>query len=60
MDLVKLTLAELYRLYCDPYAKFDDPTIDNFQSSETLTNATYPMSWFSDQNGGKDDEYIYF
>jgi hypothetical protein len=56
LDLVKLTLAKLYRLYCDPYAKFDDPTFDFI---ETLTNATYPMSWFYDLNGGKDAEYIY-
>ncbi len=60
MDLVKLTHVEPYRIYCDPYAKFDDPTFDKFQSIKTLTNATYPLSWFSDLNGGEDAKYLVF
>ncbi len=60
VDFVKLTHAKLYKLYCEPYAKFEDQTFDNFHFIGTLTSATYPMSWFSDQDGGKDAEYFIF
>jgi hypothetical protein len=60
VDFVKSTYAELYKLYCDPYAKFEDPTFDNLYFIETLTNATYPMSWFSNLNGGVNVEHLIF
>ncbi len=42
------------------YAKFEDPTFDNLYFIETLTSATYPMSWFSNLNGEVDVEYVIF
>jgi hypothetical protein len=60
VDFVTLGHAELYTLYCNPYAKFEDPTFDNLYFIETLTNTTYPMSWFSDLNDGMDVEYLMF
>ncbi len=60
MDFVKLAHAKFYKLYCDPYAKFEDQIFDNFHFIGTLTSATYPMSWFSDRNGGEDAEYFVF
>ncbi len=57
VEVVKVAQQEFYRLYCDPYAKFEDPTFDNFNVIETLTNSNL-MEWFSDFNGGKD--YLVF
>jgi hypothetical protein len=48
---VKLTQHEFYRLYCDAYTRFDDPTFDDFNVIEALINDAFPMSWFSDLNG---------
>jgi hypothetical protein len=42
VGFVKLAQVELYTFYCDPYAKFKDPTFDNFHPIEALTNETYP------------------
>jgi hypothetical protein len=47
-------------LYCDPYTKFDDPTFDDFNVIETLTNDVLSMSWFSNLNGLKDTMYLAF
>ncbi len=44
MGFVKLARIELYTFYCDPYAKFEDSTFDNFHSIEALTNETYPCT----------------
>jgi hypothetical protein len=38
---------------------FMPPTFDLYVI-ETLTSATYPMSWFSNLNGGMDAEYLIF
>ncbi len=35
---------------CDPYAKFEDPTFDDFNVIKTLTNSNLPMEWFFDLN----------
>jgi hypothetical protein len=51
---------KLYKLYFDPYAKFEDPAFDNFHFMEALTNETYPISWFLNLNGGGDDKYFTF
>jgi hypothetical protein len=58
VEVVKVAQQELYKpLYCDPYAKFEDPIFDNFNVIETLTNSNL-MEWFSDFNDGKD--YLVF
>ncbi len=57
VEIVKVAQQELYSLYSDPYAKFEDPTFDNFNVIETLTNSNL-MEWFSDFNGGED--YLVF
>jgi hypothetical protein len=57
LEVVKVVQQEFYRLYSNPYAKFEDPTFDNFNIIETLTNSNL-MEWFSDFNGGKD--YLVF
>ncbi len=46
-------------LYCDPYAKFEDPTFDDFNAIETLTN-NLPMDWFLDLNGNEDESTLPF
>jgi hypothetical protein len=51
---------ELYWLYCDPYAKFEDPAFDKFNAIETLTNNNLPMDWFSNLNGSEDVVYFAF
>ncbi len=55
MKSVKLAQHEFYRLYCDPYTRFDD-----FNAIEALINDALPMSWFFDLNGGKDVVYLAF
>ncbi len=60
MEGVKLAQHKLYKLYCDPYIRFDDPTFDDFNAIEILTNDVLPMSWFSDVNGGEDVVYLAF
>jgi len=57
VEVGKVAQQEFYRLYCDPCAKFEDPTFDNFNVIETLTNSNL-MEWFSNFNGGKD--YLVF
>jgi hypothetical protein len=57
---IKLAQHKLYRLYCDPYIKFDDPTFDDFNAIETFTNDVLPMNWFFYVNGGEDVVYLAF
>ncbi len=38
VDAMKLTQHELCRFSCDPFAKFENPTFDNFNANGTLTN----------------------
>ncbi len=38
VDAMKLAQHELCKLYCDPFAKFKNPTFDNFNVDGTLTN----------------------
>jgi hypothetical protein len=50
---MKVAHQELYHLYddiygfYDPYVKFENPTFDNFNAIQTLTNNNLPMDWFS-------------
>jgi hypothetical protein len=57
---IKQAQQELYRLYCDPYIKFDDLTINDFNVIEMFTNDVLPMSWFSNLNGLEDTMYLAF
>jgi hypothetical protein len=63
---MKVAHQEFYKLYIDidgfydPYVKFKDPTFDNFNAIETLTNNNLPMDWFFDLNGGEDVVYLAF
>ncbi len=36
MEAVKRAQQEFYQLYCDPYAKFEDPIFDDFNAIEPL------------------------
>jgi hypothetical protein len=54
VESIKLAQHELYQLYCGPYAKYEDPTFDEFNSMQALTNHTLLLSLFSNLNGGKD------
>jgi hypothetical protein len=38
VEVVKVAQQKFYRLYFDPYVKFEDTTFDNFNVIETLTN----------------------
>ncbi len=38
VDVMKLVQHELCRFYGDPFAKFENPTFDNFNVDGTLTN----------------------
>ncbi len=51
---------KFYRFYYDPYVKFEDPTFNDFNAIETLTNNNLPMDWFFDLNGGEDVIYLAF
>jgi hypothetical protein len=51
IDAMKICQLELYRLYNDPYNKFDDPTFSELKGFETFTNEKLPMSWCADIDG---------
>jgi hypothetical protein len=38
VNFVKLVQHELYKPYCDPYAKFEDLTFDDFNFIEFFTS----------------------
>jgi hypothetical protein len=38
VESIKLAQLELYWFYCDPYAKYEDSTFDEFNSIQVLTN----------------------
>jgi hypothetical protein len=54
VEVVKMAKQKLYKLYCDPYAKFEDLTFDDFNVIQTLNNSNFPLEWFSNLNGGED------
>ncbi len=60
VESIKQAQQDLYKLYCDPYTKFDEPAIDDFNVIETLTNDALPMSCFFDLNGLEDTMYLAF
>ncbi len=53
VDCIKLAQQKFYKLYCDSYVKFENPSFDNFNSIEALTNENFCLSWFFDMNGVK-------
>ncbi len=60
VESVKLTQHEFYKLYYDPYICFNDIAFDDFNAIETLTNDVFPISQFSNLNGGEDVVYLAF
>jgi hypothetical protein len=54
VEFVKLAQLDLYRLYYNLYAKYEDPTFDEFNSIQALTNHTFPLSLFFYLNSGND------
>jgi hypothetical protein len=60
VERVKFVQHKLYRLYCDPYKRFNDLTFDNLNAIENTNNENIPMTWFFDLNGGKDAMYLAF
>jgi len=60
VESVKQSQQELYMLYCDPYTRFDNLALNDFNAIETLTNDALPMSWFFDLNGLEDTMYLTF
>jgi hypothetical protein len=60
VESIKLTQQELYWLYCNPYAKYEDSAFDEFNSIQALTNHTLPLSCFSYLDGGEDVIYLAF
>ncbi len=60
VESVKLTQHKFYKLYCDLYIFFNDLVFDDFNAIEILTNDAFPISQFSNFNGGKDVVYLAF
>ncbi len=60
VESVKFVQHKLYRLYCDPYMKFNDLAFDNFNAIEIVNNENLPMNWFYYFNDGKDAMYVAF
>jgi hypothetical protein len=60
VDFIMLVQQQLYKFYCDPYAKFEDLTVNDFNFIESLTNHALSMNWFSKLNVREDVEYPVF
>jgi type VI protein secretion system component VasK len=60
VESVKQAQQKLYKLYCDPYTRFNDQTFDDFNAIETLTNDALPMNCFSKLNSLEDAMYLAF
>jgi hypothetical protein len=61
MDVIKMAQHELFKLYYNPFTKYENPTFYEFnQSILTLTNGTFSMSWFFYCNGGNEFMYLAF
>ncbi len=60
VESIKLAQQQLYWLYCDPYAKYEDSTFDEFNSIQALTSHTLPLSQLFYLNGGEDVVYLAF
>jgi len=54
MEAMKGAQQNLYLLYYDPCAKFEDPTFDDFNAIEIFTNSNHLMEWFSNFNDKED------
>jgi hypothetical protein len=44
VESVKRAQQELYKLYCDPYIRFDDLAFDDFNVIEMFINDALPMA----------------
>ncbi len=42
------------------FTNYEDPTFDDFNFLFILSNDTFPMNWFSNFNGGKEEMYLAF
>jgi hypothetical protein len=60
VDFIMLVQQQLYKFYCDAYAKFEDLTVNDFNFIESLTNHALSMNWFSKLNVREDVEYPVF
>ncbi len=60
VDIIKLVHQRLFKLYYDIFINYEDPTFDDFNSLFILSNDTFPMNWFSNFNGGKEERYLAF
>jgi hypothetical protein len=60
VDFIMLVQQQLYKFYYDPYAKFEDLTVNDFNSIKSLTNHALSMNWISKLNGREDVEYLVF
>jgi hypothetical protein len=55
VDTIKLVHQRLFKLYYDIFTNYEDPTCDDFNSLFILTNDSFPMNWFFNLNGGKEE-----
>jgi len=61
MDVIKMAQHELFKLYYNPFTKYENPTFYEFNHSIlTLTNGTFSMNWFFYCNGGNEFMYLAF
>jgi hypothetical protein len=60
VDIIKLAEQKLFKLYYDPFTKYDNPTFDDFNFLFILSNDTFLMNWFFDLNGGEKKVYFAF
>ncbi len=60
VDIIKLAQQKLFKLYYDPFIKYDNPTFDDFKFFFILSNDTFFMNWLFDLNGGEEKMYFAF
>jgi hypothetical protein len=60
VDIIKLAQQKLFKLYYDPFIKYDNPTFDDFKKKFILSNDTFFMNWLFDLNGGEEKMYSAF
>jgi len=60
VESVKQAQQKLYKLYCDPYTRFDDLTFDDFNVIETLSNDALLENCFYNLNSLEDAIYLAF
>ncbi len=60
VDIIKLAQQKLFKLYYDPFIKYDNPTFDDFKFFFILSNDTFFMNWLFDLNVGEEKMYFAF